>query len=137
MQHIDFIHTLCQCSFLYLIPEPNAFDADRIEWQGRHWQQSKHKINMGHPRKKLLAESWGSSRFFINVMSVKFTCCMFLQRKLNKTLICRVNFFFGWIQIFFPHTDGTFLTNGRMFVFGTSVDLFSGNIWNLVCHLFM
>ena len=66
MHHIDFIHTLCQCSFLCLEPGLHVCGADQAEQQWRHWQQSMDKINMVHPRKISLAEIWGSIRFFIS-----------------------------------------------------------------------
>ena len=33
MHHIDFIHTLCQCSFVYLEPGLNVCGADRAVQQ--------------------------------------------------------------------------------------------------------
>ena len=39
MHHIDSIHTLCQCSFLYLEPRLHVSGADQAEQQWRNWQQ--------------------------------------------------------------------------------------------------
>ena len=65
LNHINFNHTLCQCSFLCIKPALCACSADQPEQQQRHWQQSMARINMEHPRKSLFAETWGNVRFFI------------------------------------------------------------------------
>ena len=69
--HIVFIHTLLTVSIPCLEARLDACGLDQVEQKSKHLQQNMDKINMVYSRKISLAESWGSSRFFItNVFSV-------------------------------------------------------------------
>ena len=64
--HIDFIHTLLSVLSLLHCLICTTHVQPRFETEECALTQSMDKMNMVHPRKILLAELWGSIRFFIS-----------------------------------------------------------------------
>ena len=114
MHHVDFIHTLCLCSFPCLEPMLQVCGADQAEQQWRHWQQSMNKINMVHPRKISLAESRGRCRFFKVKSGVQFWFwalfrkSYLLQPSLGKLYLSTASFAQAVLGVAFQKSDIVF-----------------------------
>ena len=72
LHHIDFMHTLLSVPSLPLGLIHTKHMRPGFKTEALALTQSLDKINMVHLRKVSLAESWGSSRFFVSKISFIF-----------------------------------------------------------------